>query len=687
MAQAALPPLRPDLTLHPGPADEHGWPTWTIEDPVRGRWYRINRVDREILTRGHRMTAEDVRVAIARETPLTPPDAAEIDAMREFLLRAGLARVARGSFAQAKHEAAWWTWLTKWIVVRIPLFNPDRALGAALPYVEWIYTRTFLAVMAALTAMALYLVGREWDLFVASARASLDANGFAAYAVAIALAKSAHECAHAFTAKRYGVPVPSMGVVLIVGFPILYTDTGATWKLPAYRQRAAIAAAGVATELALAVLATLAWVFLPEHSPYRDAAFFLAAVGWVLSLAINGAPFMRWDGYYVLSDLLRMENLHERSFAVGRWQLRRWLFGWDDPVPEPLTPAARVSLAAFAYATWAYRALVFVGIALLVYHLTFKLAGLALLTIELGTFVFGPVWREARVWYARRAELPPRRRLILVAILAALAGILALPFEWSISAPAVYRGTRLDVYTGVPGRVAAVNARVGQDVRAGETLVVLTSPDLDHEQGQAAARLSTVQTQLKREMDPEQRVPLLRQLERELAAYAAAKRSRERLTLAAPEAGTVDYAAEGLAEDLWVSSRQPLFRLVRGDATGVAYVDETDLPRIRAGNAATFYAHDGRRLAARIERVDDAAAVGSIEERELLSSFGGRIRTSPDGKTLQESRYRVHFALEPEARRPERTVAGELQIAGERMSLVAKAWRAVAAVWIRESGF
>ena len=77
-----------------------------------------------------------------------------------------------------------------------------------------------------------------------------------------------------------------------------------TWKLVDRRKQIVIAAAGMASELALAVFATLLWAIVPEGG-VKNVLFVLATSTWVMTLAINASPFMRFDGYFVLSDSAR----------------------------------------------------------------------------------------------------------------------------------------------------------------------------------------------------------------------------------------------------------------------------------------------------------------------------------------------------------------------------------------------
>jgi putative peptide zinc metalloprotease protein len=126
-------------------------------------------------------------------------------------------------------------------------------------------------------------------------------------------------------------------------------------------------------ELMLAAWATLFWSFAPEGN-VKGALFFLATA-WVLTVAVNASPFMRFDGYFILSDTLDYPGLHERA---GNWAKRwlRWhLLGLEDPIPDNVSPAFARFLTLFAFATWVYRLLLFVGIALVVYNAFLRRSG------------------------------------------------------------------------------------------------------------------------------------------------------------------------------------------------------------------------------------------------------------------------------------------------------------------------
>ncbi len=162
-----------------------------------------------------------------------------------------------------------------------------------------------------------------------------------------------------------------------------------------------IGGAGVTVELVLACLATFAWPFLAE-GPLKSLAFSIATVGWVLSLAINLNPLMRFDGYYLFADALGIDNLQSRAFSLGRWRMRELLFGLGAKPPEQFDKKTTRILVWFAWAVWIYRLILFTGIALLVYYMSFKILGLVLFAVEIIYFIAKPVAQRTGALVARK---------------------------------------------------------------------------------------------------------------------------------------------------------------------------------------------------------------------------------------------------------------------------------------------
>ena len=139
-------------------------------------------------------------------------------------------------------------------------------------------------------------------------------------------------------------------------------------------------------------------MFLPD-GPLRTGVFVLATTSLIMGLLLNLNPFMRFDGYHILSDAVGVPNLQTRAMAVGRWLLREILFGVGAPCPEPGPRSAVLAFAFYAWAIWIYRLVLFLGIALLVYHFAFKALGIVLFLIEIVWFILCPSSRNGRRWW------------------------------------------------------------------------------------------------------------------------------------------------------------------------------------------------------------------------------------------------------------------------------------------------
>ena len=337
--------MRQDIQSLPGSTETDGSPTWSLHDPVNNRFFRIGWLEFELLSRWQSGDAETVLQQVNNGTTLHA-DLSHVMELLDFLKTNQLIQ-ARGKQAITelydkamtgrKHIASWL--LQNYLFLRIPLVRPDSFLTRTLPWIRFVFTRGFALTLVATTLLGIYLVMRQWDSFQQTFLYFFTLEGMLLFAVAIFIAKVIHELGHAYTAKRYGIRVPTMGIALLVLWPVLYTDTSEAWKLPDRRQRLAIAAAGMAAELALAAIATLLWSFLPD-GPLRAAIFMIATTSWVITLFINLNPFLRFDGYYLLSDFLEVQNLQDRSFALGKWKLRQVDTGHQRPATRRLQRTA-----------------------------------------------------------------------------------------------------------------------------------------------------------------------------------------------------------------------------------------------------------------------------------------------------------------------------------------------------------
>lgn len=699
-----LPALRQDLSLHPGPAAEDGSPTWTLHDPAANRFYRLGWIAFEILSRWSLNDPQAVLNAVRRDTTLQV-DGQDLMSVLEFLsgyhLLDALGPADTGRLAQAARAAkpSRMQWLLKnYLFFRMPLFRPAAFLDRCAPYLKWAFDPRFWLAIVCTALFGLYLASRQWDQFLHTFSAYTSLSGFVAIGAALSLAKVLHEMGHAFTAQRYGCRVPTMGVAFLVMLPVLYTDTNEAWKLPGKRQRLAIAAAGMLTELALAALATLAWNFMPDGE-LRAGVFLLATTTWVVTLGINASPFMRFDGYFLLSDWLDMPNLHSRAFALGRWWMRRQLFAWDDPPPENFAPARQHFLIAFALVTWIYRLVVFLGIAFLVYHISFKLLGIFLLMIELGWFIALPIVTELNIWAKNKEAMhwnPTTRRSALIA--AALLAVIILPWRSDVRAPAVLGAAEAQgLYAISAARVVSAPLAVGTEVQAGQVLVRLESLDLRYHLAQEQNRERLLHWELEQQpFDPklQQEGSALRERWTEAAASVKGLQEQvEQLVVRAPFAGRVVEQDESLVPGAWIAQKEKLFEVIGPHgAKAEAFVGEAALPQLQVGGRATFVA-DAANVGSADCRVDsiDRVNLSSMDSLYVASTYGGPIAVQKDKHgTLvpTEAWYRVRLEnCGDAAAAPARELRGVVHLKGAWSSIAETYLRRALTVVQREMGF
>lgn len=696
---AQLPALREDLRLMPAAANRDGSPAWMIQDPVGNRFFRIGWLEFALLTRWQLRTPKALLAAVRRETPLSPSED-ELLELLEFLARQQLLRATdaaasdRLAALRRMRTATGWKWLLhNYLFIRIPIWRPGRFLQATMPWVAPLFSRWFVALVGLLTLGGIVLAARQWDVFVATFQDKLSFEGLLGYMLALAFTKSLHELGHAYTATRHGVRVAHMGVALLVMWPVLYTDTSESWKLTDRRKRFHIAGAGILVETMIAGLATLAWS-LTENPAAKSAFYFLATTSWFISLTLNASPFMRFDGYYLLSDALDIPNLHERAGGLARAQLRRGLLGWDEPDPEPFDKRLRVGLVLFSWFTWAYRFVVFLGIATAVYFFFFKLLGIVLFIVEILWFVIMPIWREMRVW-VRRGGVRAGRVLLWLA----LAAIVVAPFivvgHNTVRAPAwLHSDKQQTLYSPMPALVVQAPAGPGP-VKAGQVLYVLDAPEIRNKAQRADSAVQALSAQLAglqgQQDGEEKRAVLTRQLTREMAEGASQRAELKRLTLRASVDGMLVDVDQEVRAGVWVNPRQALGATVNPrDWVVDAYIQQQDLEAVRVGDKARFHASRDASapLSGRVVGIDQARTL-YLPNVMLSTEHGGQIpsHTVRAGQMMpRDVLYRVQIALDEPADGL-RTRVGEVSIAVESRGPLPQWVKDLIVVAIRETGF
>ena len=650
-----LPPLREDLALHPGSTQRNGSPSWVIEDPVRGRFFRIGWLEFEILARWNLGDAKQVAERVAEET-LLEPSLEEVLAVKQFFLHHELLvnqellrRASQGGLPKASLASKA---LHNYLMIRIPLVNPDRFLSRFLPWFSPLLGRRALWLSLFAGLLGLFFVLQQWDTFITTFVETLSLPGLMSYSVALVVAKIIHELGHAFTAKQFGLRVPRMGIAIVLLLPMLYTDTSETWRLTRRRDRFAIAAAGMRIELMLAAWCTLAWAFFPDAA-WRSALFFLATTSWVMTLAINASPFMRFDGYYMLSDATGIPNLHSEASKAVRYFLRKHLLGFREAPPTLEGEKSPSWLLGFGLFTLGYRFFLFLGIALAVYYYFFKILGLLLFGVEIGWFIVKPIYDEVGVWWKERQQIRGISLLRVGFILAGLLLALALPWKEQIHGEGWLRAEQeFAVYSPRPARITHIPQQ--GPIEAGQLLVSLESADLELRQARASAKMGALDSRLLATTGAERLRESLRttreQWAQQWTEITGAHSETQQLQILAPFSGrVVDVAPDQVAGQI-VAPQEVLARII--DPTrwiAEVYVDEDDVKRIHPGAITRAYLRGvAEEIIVGTVAAIDTVPVDQLPAELLATRYGGLLVTTEDPNQLKpkQTLYRVRVALQ-----------------------------------------
>jgi putative peptide zinc metalloprotease protein len=694
---APWPALREDLTLHPGAPALDGSYTWSLQDPSRNLFFRIDWPSFEILSRWHLADAESIVESVQAETPLDL-DGDDVVSLMQFLrdnqllaLRSRADTELLEKRRRLGEHSLFTNVLHHYLFFRVPLWQPDRWLQTHLHWVDRFYTRGFFLLTFAVLLYGVSEIARQWTSFTSTLVDTFTLRGLMGYGIALVFVKFLHELGHAFTARRLGCRVPAMGLAFLVMWPVAYTDVNEAWKLRRRSERLAVGCAGVATELIIAAWATLLWVLLPDGL-MRGTLFLLATTTWVSTVFINASPFMRFDGYFILADALDMPNLHARAFALARWQMREWLFGYGEEAPEHFSPFKRRCLIVFAYAIWVYRLLLFLGIAALVYHFFIKAVGILLFAVEIGWFVLLPLYREVRVWWEKKSAVRSPRGLI---VLAALTGLLVYPWSQQIETQGMLKpAVSFPLFAPAGARVVEMPVKTDAIVRKGQTLLKLEPADQGYLLAQAQARLEKVRWQLESSSVDEntraRRTILEEEFRSAQAEVQALLDDTQRFEPAAPFDGRLVDLQSDVGPGDWVGKNQRLGTLIdEREWLLEAYVTESDVRRLSTGAKAWFVrpADPGFRLKAVLTEIDSDAS-RTISEPMLALQHGGELplREKKNGFYPEQTLYRVVLKVDAAGQqRSIRQERGTVLIEGSRQPLLTDWMRSAMALLIREA--
>lgn len=555
--------VRPDLAARK--QRYQGRTYWVVKDPVGLQYYRFEEEEFAIL---QMLDGESSLDEIAEQFEAEfPPQTIRVEELQNFigmLHKGGLVlsdAPRQGAQLKERRDEKKRKELigafSNVLAFRFRGFDPERILNAIYPYVRWFFSvpATVASLLLALTALTLVIV--QFDLFqsrLPSFHTFFSAQNWLALGLTLAVTKVIHEFGHGLSCKHFGGECHEMGVMFLVLTPCLYCNVSDSWMLPNRWHRAAIGAAGMYVEVVIASICTFIWWF-SEPGWLNYMALNVMFISSVSTILFNANPLLRYDGYYILSDILEIPNLRQKATSILTRKLGKWCLGLEEP-EDPFLPKRHQALfALYTVASFFYRWFILLSI---LYFLNqvfepygLKVIGQMIAVASLYGLIVMPFVKVFK-FFRVPGRLHKVKRLRMFASLALLIGIVAaialIPLPSSVVCPFELRPhNAASVYVEVDG-ILQEAVEPGVEVEEGDVLARLSNIDLEMAVARLNAEEASLETQLanlKRVMRFHEEAAALEisVVEEQLAAVKEQLRQQlrdvERLTIRAPIAGTV----------------------------------------------------------------------------------------------------------------------------------------------------
>lgn len=386
--------------------------------------------------------------------------------------------------------------------LRFPLLDPDQFLVRTLPVVGKLISPLGALVWLIVVGWGLKVVADNFPALHEQSQAVLAPGNLFLLYLGLIIVKTLHEFGHAYFCRKFGGEVHVMGVMLMIFTPVPYMDATSSWGFRNRWNRVLVGAAGMIVELFVAALAAFLWANTGPGT-LHSLAYNIMFVASVSTLLFNINPLLRFDGYYILSDLLEIPNLTQRAGQQLKYLAERWLLGVKKSENPTRSRREAAWLIVFGITSGIYRVIVFGGILLFVAD-RFLLIGIVMALACAIAWVMVPIGRLIH-YLAACPRLERHRGRAVAATVGLTAAILFLleviPFPSHFRAPGVLQAReRTEIANRTAGYLEKLLVQPGGRVTRGQPLLALKNQELEIQLADTLARYDEVQARLRQAM-------------------------------------------------------------------------------------------------------------------------------------------------------------------------------------------
>jgi putative peptide zinc metalloprotease protein len=637
---------------------------YVLSDPFNGQFFRLRPPAYEFVARlSMARTVEEVWLEVMARDPDNAPGQEDVIQLLAQLYHANLLHYELPPdseklferYRKQKQKVARST-LMNIMFIRIPLLDPDSFLKRLLPFARLLMNPAGLALWVAIVTWGIASVAGKWSALGAHTQGILALANLPLLYVGLVLIKTLHELGHALAVRRFGGEVHTLGVMFLIFSPLPYVDATAAWAFREKWKRVFVGAAGMIVEVFVAACAAVVWANT-GLGVVHSLAYNMIFVASVSTVVFNINPLLRYDGYYILSDLLNIPNLHTQATSQLRHLVERYAFGYGKSRSPAASRKEAGWLAAFGILSGIYRVVVFGGILLLLAD-RFLLAGIIMAVICAVSWVLVPALRLANY-----LATDPRLERLRVRAVGACAGTLVLvgaflffcPFPSSFKSPGVIKAQNNQVVVNkVSGSIREVVAPPGSRVRAGDPLLRMENAELDFRIQELDAKRAEVAAERQRAMrESVADVQSIDGIQQSITMQLANLREeREALLLRADISGV--WVAPNVEESvgMWIMRGTPVGQIVDdGSYYFSSVVSQKEVSRLFSGEikgAEVRLAGQANRTLAASRLIQIPMEQTSLPSAALGLGAGGEVAVNfsdTSGTRAAESFYEVRLEL------------------------------------------
>jgi len=388
--------------------------------------------------------------------------------------------------------------------IKIPMLDPEKFLAATLKMAAPLFSIPGFIMWLLLVGSAVVAGMLNWAPLTENIvdTVTTPANLLLLWFL-FPVIKAFHELGHGYACKRWGGEVHEMGIMLLVFMPVPYVDASAASAFRERYKRLIVSAAGMLVELALASVALFIWL-LVEPGLVKTLAYNTILIAGVSSIFFNANPLLRYDGYYMLADVLEIPNLGTRANQYLGYLIQRYLFGVRALSSPVSAPGERGWFIFYSIASFLFRCVVMISIALFVAG-RFFLFGVVMAFMALGNLIVYPVVKHMIfVLSSPKLQLQRGRALVVTISMigAACLALFALPVpHWTNAEGVLWMPEEVAVRAGTSCFIEEVVEATGSQVNLGQPLLHCTDATLEADLAIAKATLEEANTQYLAELN------------------------------------------------------------------------------------------------------------------------------------------------------------------------------------------